>query len=253
MVCILARLSPVVRSGVLRLGLGTPARALRNRFPSSSMRRDQQDNRHLLAILAATLSPDSNCIDVGANVGGMLQEIVRLSPQGHHLAFEPIPELRCRLAERFPSVDVRELALGDQSGRTEFVYVRSRPGYSGLRERTYPGREQTERIEVEVARLDDVLPANYTPQLIKIDVEGGELGVLRGARETIRRHGPTVIFEHGLGAADHYGTQPEDVWDLLSGELSLRIFDLDGSGPYRRDDFARAFAARERWNYLARY
>jgi FkbM family methyltransferase len=249
---VLAETAPLARAAALRLGLGKPARALRHLVPSGSMRRDRRDNSQLRAILAATLSLDSNCVDVGANVGGLLEEIVRLSPSGQHVAFEPIPELARDLAERFPSVDVHKLALSDRAGWTEFIHVTSHPGYSGLRERTYPRRERIERIEVEVARLDDLLPTHYEPRLIKIDVEGGELGVLRGARDTIRRHRPLVIFEHGLGAADHYGTRPDDVWDLLCEDLGLRIFDLDGDGPYSRDEFAQAFAAGERWNYLAR-
>ena len=61
-----------------------------------------------------------------------------------------------------------------------------------------------------------------------------------------------VVFEHGRGAAGHYGTRPEHVFDLLSGELGLRLFDLDGGGPYDRDAFVASFEGGRRWNYLAR-
>jgi FkbM family methyltransferase len=223
---------------------------LRVREASASMRRDRLDNLHVL--LAAVLAPNSNCIDVGASVGDVLAEIIRVSPLGHHLAFEPIPFHARSLAERFPRVKVHELALADHAGRENFVHVCSRSAFSGLRERKYPGRQRLEQIEADVARLDDVVPADNVPALIKIDVEGGELGVLRGGLSTMLRHRPLVVFEHGIGAAPYYGTRPEEVWQLLTGELGLRIFDSDGNGPYDDAAFTESFFAGKRWNYFAR-
>jgi hypothetical protein len=51
--------------------------------------------------------------------------------------------------------------------------------------------------------------------MIKIDVEGAELLLIRGARETIAKNKPVIVFEHGLGGADSYGHTPEQVFDLL--------------------------------------
>jgi FkbM family methyltransferase len=225
---------------------------LRLTAPSAGETRDLLDNRHLRVLLAASLRANSNCVDVGASIGGVLGEMLRVAPEGRHIAFEPIPELARRLEERFPTVDVRQVALSDHSGRERFVHVTSRPAFSGLRERSYPGPQQLEYIEVDVAPLDDLLEPSCVPTLIKIDVEGGELGVLQGATRTVARHRPLVVFEHGAGAADHYGTRPEQVWELLVDELGLRIFDLDGNGPYGEGEFGESFYAGERWNYLAR-
>jgi FkbM family methyltransferase len=185
-------------------------------------------------------------------MGAMLDDVIRLAPEGSHYAFEPIPSLAGELQTRFPTVSVHALALSDASGRREFTFVKSRPGYSGFRERTYPGAEDLEKIQVDSARLDDVLPPGYEPALIKIDVEGAELEVLRGARKTLERHKPVVVFEHGAGAAVHYGTRPEHLFDLLVDELGLRLFDLDGGGPYDRKAFVASFESGRRWNYLAR-
>ncbi len=57
-------------------------------------------------------------------------------------------------------------------------------------------------------RLDDALPDGLVPRLIKVDVEGAEMLVLRGAQRTIARHRPSILFEHGIGAADRYGSGP---------------------------------------------
>jgi Methyltransferase FkbM domain len=105
------------------------------------------------------------------------------------------------------------------------------------------------QIAVQTERLDDVLDDSYVPTLIKIDVEGAELGVLRGAVETLHRHRPVVVFEHGLGGADLYDTHPTELFDLLDG-AGMRIFDLDGVGPYSCEQFEATFV-EPIWNFLA--
>jgi Methyltransferase FkbM domain len=132
------------------------------------------------------------------------------------------------------------------------VHVLTRPGWSGFRERPYPAHERVERITVPVGRLDDVLASDYVPHFIKLDVEGAELQVLEGALETLAAHRPLLAFEHGLGSADHYGTRPEQIFALLGDRLGMRIFDLDGDGPYERARFVAAFERGERVNFLAR-
>ena len=80
---------------------------------------------------------------------------------------------------------------------------------------------------------------------IKIDVEGAELQVLQGAIVWIRKCRPIIVFEHGVGAADCYGTRPEHVYDLLCEDCGLKISLLEGwlSGrrPLSRDGFREQF------------
>jgi FkbM family methyltransferase len=68
-------------------------------------------------------------------------------------------------------------------------------------------------LTVQTARLDHLVAVETRVAFVKIDVEGGELGVLRGGERPLRRHRPIIVFEHGLGSADIFGTRPEDVWD----------------------------------------
>jgi FkbM family methyltransferase len=215
--------------------------------------RDHRDNEHLTAILAACLTADANCIDVGAHTGTVLRDIVRCAPQGRHMAFEPLPEYAAALEREFPGVDVRQAALSDAAGEHEFSYLVSDPMRSRLVETggAPPATGEVRHLRVRTERLDDLLPADYVPALIKIDVEGAESAVFRGAMEMLRRHRPLVVFEHGLGGADHYGSGPGKVWDLLGGELGMRIYDLDGRGPYTRSEFVGVFELPI-WNFLAR-
>jgi FkbM family methyltransferase len=218
---------------------------------SPSERRELRDEHALYVVLATVLGPNSSAVDVGANEGAVLESIVRLAPNGRHTAFEPIPQLHEQLLKRFPTVDVRRAALSDTAGTTTFAHVIGAPAYSGLRERgdLPPGASKVQRIEVSTERLDDVLADGPVPRLIKIDVEGAELSVMRGGIETLQRHRPYVLFEHGSGGADMYGTHPNEVFDLLA-DARLRVFDLEGSGPYSRERFEATFP-EPIWNFLA--
>ncbi len=215
-------------------------------------RRELRDAHATRVVLASVLRTDSTAIDVGANEGTVLDAIVRLAPAGRHIAYEPVPQLCERLVGRFPAVDVRCAALADVAGTSEFSHVLDAPAYSGLRRRAdlpAGAAARVQRIAVRTERLDDALPQDCVPALIKIDVEGAELQVLRGAVRTLERHRPHVLFEHGSGGADLYGTDPRDVYDLLDG-AGLRIFDLDGEGPYSRERFQATFT-EPIWNFLA--
>jgi FkbM family methyltransferase len=214
--------------------------------------RDRRDNEALRLLLVFALRSDSSCVDVGAHEGIWLEELRRVAPRGRHLAYEPLPHLARDLAERFPEMDVRNAALSNRNGETTFVHVRDLPGYSGLRRRDYPREVDAETITVRTERLDDALPEDFVPALIKVDVEGAERLVVEGALETIRRHRPIVVFEHGPGAAEHYETTPGDMYRLLGEEAGLSLFDLDGNGPFALPEFERRFESGEQWNWLAR-
>lgn len=214
-------------------------------------RRELRDELGLRIALASVLRRSSNAVDVGANEGHVLDLIVALAPEGRHVAFEPIPELYESLVERFPSVDVHCSAVSDTAGSAQFTQVLDAPAFSGLRQRNDlpPEAQRVTQVSVPTERLDDVLTDGPAPALIKIDVEGAELGVMQGALETLRRHRPHVVFEHGAGGADLYGTRPTQVFDLLAA-VELRIFDFDGNGPYSRDRFEATFI-EPIWNFLA--
>ena len=78
--------------------------------------------------------------------------------------------------------------------------------------------------------------------------------VLDGARATLIRWKPIVIFEHGLGASDVYGSTPEQVFALLEG-CGLRIYLLENflanGAPLDGPDFARQFYERRNYYFVA--
>jgi FkbM family methyltransferase len=246
-----------MKTFVKRLVAGTPfepvARKMWQRLHANDAA--DPDDRLAFEILAKVLQKDSNCVDVGCATGNLLRHMVQRAPRGRHLAFEPIPANVAELRRSFPGVTVLQMALSDAPGEAEFNYVVSNPGFSGLRQRDYPRPdEEIHKIRVKVDCLDNVLPRDLKVTLVKVDVEGAELQVFRGARRLLGEQKPFVLFEHGRGAADHYGTTPEMVYDLLAGECGLRISLLGdflaGQPPLSRDAFVAQFQGLH-WNFIA--
>jgi FkbM family methyltransferase len=243
-----------------RLVVGTPLEPVARRMwrrvrPPRGDAGLDPDDRLACEIMARVLRPDSNCVDVGCSTGKLLAHMVRLAPRGRHFAFEPIPAHAAELRRRFPGVSVHEMAVSDAPGEATFQHVVSNPGYSGLRQRTYPSTdEKIETLHVETVTLDSMLPPELPVHLLKVDVEGAELQVFRGATRTLRTHRPVVLFEHGRGGADHYGTTPEMVYDLLAGACGLRISILEdwlaGRPALDRTGFAAQFQGLH-WNFVA--
>jgi Methyltransferase FkbM domain len=84
---------------------------------------------------------------------------------------------------------------------------------------------------------------------VKIDVEGAEEQVIRGATGTLARHRPIVVFEHDVSAR-HFGTASETLHELLTS-VRLRIFDIDGRGPYGATEFATRVSSGTMWTFVA--
>lgn len=187
-----------------------------------------KDDRLTKLIIKKHLSSNSNCIDIGCHLGEMLEIMIGLSPNGNHFAFEPIPSMFDNLKNIFGTrATILPYALASESGSSSFQFVKNAPAYSGLKKRTYAvAHPDIEEIEVTLKPLDDCIPKDLKIDLIKIDVEGAELGVLQGAKNTILRSKPLIIFEFGLGASDHYNTSPSDMYALLVDEYGLKIYTL---------------------------
>jgi FkbM family methyltransferase len=241
-----------VLTKVKRLLVGTPlerpARALMSLDPRRSVRKNHRDDEALRALIHA-LPEDACCVDVGANVGYILDAMVAHCPRGRHIAFEPVPSLAEYLRRRFPRVDVRAQGVADVPGRTSFTVVPGKPSRSGISATLDLTIEAAvQELEIEVTTLDSALPTDFRPALIKIDVEGGELEVLLGARRVLTEHRPVLAIEHQYGRR----SDPQRTFRLheVLTELGYELRTIDGV-PLEPQRFAELVAARAEWNFLA--
>jgi FkbM family methyltransferase len=192
-------------------------------------------------VIRRLVGESSNCIDVGCHVGSVLSLLVKLAPRGRHMAFEPVPWKARRIARKFPQVEVRQMAVGDTSGEAPFQIDRRKSGYSGFR--AAPTSNAFE-ITVPCDRLDRVVSPERDVNFVKIDVEGAELLVLRGARELIKRDRPAIIFESAGSPLSMYGLTTSDLYGWFVEENDYELFTprgfLENSEPLTLERYHRA-------------
>ena len=209
------------------------------------------------SIMKRVLAERSNCIDVGCHKGEILDIILKVSPKGTHFGFEPIPYLYNDLKNNYQGkATILPYALAAENGHSSFQHVKNAPAYSGIKKRKYEvNTPDIEEINVELKKLDDVIPESTKIDLIKIDVEGAEYGVLKGGIELLKRDKPYIIFEFGLGASDYYGTEPKDLFQLITEGAGLRISTLKSfinkNAPLSLSQFSDLYKANKEYYFIA--
>ncbi len=172
-------------------------------------------------VIRSIVQPGQTFVDVGANKGDFtLLAARRVGPTGRVLAFEPEPSnvrwLR-RSIERngYTNVEVHELALGDEEGHVT-LHLGEKSGWHTI----VPGRRTSlGAVQVPLRRLDDVLDGRPIDHL-KIDVEGAEMAVLRGAEGTLRASPRVAAL---VDVHPDMGVEVQDVRDLLES-MGFSVF-----------------------------
>jgi FkbM family methyltransferase len=187
-------------------------------------------------VLEQFIRPGDVCIDVGANVGALTLVMASLvGSKGKVLAFEPGPELFAKLQQNValnPDIQHRvgacQCGLSDEEATLQWEEDARNRGNAFL-------SKSKGGLVVPVKRLDDIPEVRSgNVRFIKIDVEGMELRVLRGAKDLLRQTRCLVYFEAMPGARRR--KQEEDREDIFCGirqffdEAGYRIFGLSKSG-----------------------
>lgn len=146
------------------------------------------------------------------------------------IAFEPRPAQARDPASMFGAVGaavrVEAAALSDTPGVTAMRVVESDPGRSTIDDSNQLSDADSGTvgtIDVPVKRLDDLRLEDVG--LVKIDVEGHELAVLRGAVDTLRRNRPAVVVE---AEERHHPNAVAAITELLTGLGYAGYFDIEG-------------------------
>jgi len=176
-------------------------------------------NDQLAALLVVSICRSGHVfVDVGAHIGSIVASARRRSSPSKIVAVEAIPDRAASLRRRFSDVEIVQCAVGEGDGAEVAFFVNEgRSGYSSLAR-----RDGLREIRVPLRTLDSVL-AGSDVDVIKIDIEGGELGALRGAVEVLSRHRPTVMFESAPGCGARLGYSTTALWNFLDGHGYLVV------------------------------
>ena len=150
--------------------------------------------------------------DIGGDQGIYTLFFARkVGPGGRVFAFEPNPFSYAHITtnvelNHFAHVEVRNLALGESPGELTFAFPAKDPGRGTadplIRDQILkePGAKS---ITIAVDTVDNLIGKGLArPDFCKIDVEGLELNVLRGMKQTLTEHRPTLFIEiHGADMA----------------------------------------------------
>ncbi len=189
---------------------------------------------HAIYKFVAELEPGL-ILDVGAAAGYYSAFIVQLSPKSKVLAFEPFPGNWPHFEKRVgdnPSIVLRKEAVAGETGSVKFYVAStvqgSEAGWSTMQGYSSIGRivaknhpKVGEAIEVPAVRLDDVVHEHV--RFCKMDVQGGELAVLRGADRLIKEHGVDVFYIEFGGEIEILKLLSERGYVLFDSEYLLVI------------------------------
>jgi FkbM family methyltransferase len=179
------------------------------------------------------LDSGSTGLDVGEHVGRHAAIFIYGIHCDQIRIFEPLPEQNKFLSSHFSAnenVKVFPFALASVNGETEFVINHKSPEESGIKERIYndPALKELEKTIVPMRRLDDLNLDVQRIDYIKVDAEGGEIDIIKGAKHILKKFKPILSVEYGLSSYTAYGYSRTTLFELFES-LDYTLCDLFGN------------------------
>ena len=219
-------------------GIG-PFRVRLRRNRSLWLRDPVQEESFPFAMLRHLVPAGGVVYDVGANLGLYVRYLINDLGAARVVAFEPVADNRALLARNLllggiaSRVTVLPVALSDEDGPVEFQ-LDDMQSASGTLSRVTQGQSSVGRRNLGLPPLTATLPSRRLdslvaeglplPDVIKIDVEGAEALLLRGARRLLADRGPRLLVElHGAGVAREVLPMLWDLGYCCAGKVSARL------------------------------
>jgi FkbM family methyltransferase len=155
---------------------------------------------------------------------------IRVAPHGRVLAIEPVARLADRLEAncRLNGIDnvvVSRVAVSSGAGWRRLVVPHEVANNQGNASFHRLPSSSSDIVEVETTTIDALVAEVGLSdlRLIKTDLEGEDFAALVGARETLTRWRPMIVFEHHRGLWAAAGHTLEGASEFLIGELGYRV------------------------------
>ena len=195
---------------------------------------DESYESHLVETCKRFVPAHRDAIDVGANAGLFSVLMAALVPDQRILAVEPSASMIARLRANLvrngldQRVEIFEGALAEEKGTAQLQAIEGLEEYGTLGTLSHPalkGLDSTRSETVPTISLDSLVAKHgLSPGFIKIDVEGAEARVFKGAMETLTRHRPIVLTELHPTLLGANGSSALEVIELLD-EARYNLFD----------------------------
>jgi FkbM family methyltransferase len=151
------------------------------------------------------IRPDSTVIDIGAYIGTWARTFSKMvGRNGRVIAFEPVPQnynLLVKLCKHYKNIHIYNFALSDKNYCVEMKVPKNKR-VTSMAAISHAANQMTEEwisncfdIRCDAKRLDNIISPDTKISLIKCDVEGHELQVMRGAEILLLRDRPVVVIE----------------------------------------------------------
>ena len=157
------------------------------------------DERYIVTKLRKIIKPGDTCWDIGANIGFYTCLLAtKVGDNGRVVAFEPASRTYGYLKEnvslnQFTNVTVVNKGLGDKQEQRHLYYSEARLAEGTASLKYAEGRTASERVTLDT--IDNLFRELSAPNFVKIDVEGYQLEVLKGAEYYLKTHAPLLIAE----------------------------------------------------------
>ena len=188
-------------------------------------------------LLKKIVKPGDVVLDLGANIGYFSLLVANNSPSVKVISFEPVASLFQNMNDNISLNNIKNIltvnaAVGEITEEKE-LFV-SAPDNLGMSSFHQPENHSGKKERVKVVAIDDWVKTSGLSKIdiIKLDIEGSELGALKGMKEVLQKQKPILIVEVNPETLSMFNLKPTDIYNYL-GQLNFEGFLILENGRFK--------------------